>query len=205
VNFFRQIVQKPWVTVSAMGDEPASGKEFPLPTAKVGLRVILGVVTVVFLLLIISYAGRMAYSDWLPLFEPWLLWVNTGWLAASSIAFHAALIAARRGLVTGTRDSLLVGGAFALLFLVGQFLVWRQLFMLGYFAETNPANAFFYVITGLHALHLLGGLVAWARTFAHYLSGVSSARLILSLELCTTYWHFLLLVWLIAFGLLILT
>ena len=198
-------MQKPWTAVPATPDNLAEGREFSLPTVTVGLRVFLGVVTVLFTLLVVSYFGRMAYADWRALPEPWLLWLNTGLLIASSLAFQAALVAARRGQLVRVRDGLLTGGFFAFAFLIGQFLAWRQLAALGYFAEENPANAFFYVITGLHALHLLGGLVAWGRTVAKLWRGMALSQLCLSVELCTVYWHFLLLVWLALFGLLIFT
>ncbi len=198
-------MQKPWVTVPATPDNLAQGREFSLPTVTIGLRVFLGVVTVLFTLLVVSYFGRMAYHDWRALPEPWLLWLNTGLLIASSVAFQAALAAARRGQLIRVRDGLLTGGFFAFAFLVGQLLVWRQLAALGFYAEKNPANAFFYVITGLHALHLLGGLVAWGRTTAKLLRGVALDQLRLSVELCTVYWHFLLLIWLALFALLIFT
>ena len=76
---------------------------------------------------------------------------------------------------------------------------------MGYFAKTNPANAFFYLITGLHGLHLLGGLVAWGWTSAKVWRGFDIARVRLSVELCTVYWHFLLVVWLVLFALLLFT
>jgi cytochrome c oxidase subunit 3 len=205
VNFFRQLMQKPWTAVPATPGNLLQGREFSLPTVTVGLRVFLGVVTVVFTLLVVSYFGRMAFADWRALPEPWLLWLNTGSLIASSLAFQAALVAARRAQRVRIRDGLATGGIFALAFLVGQFLVWQQLVALGYFAQENPANAFFYVITGLHALHLLGGLVAWGRTTAKLLRGVALDQLRLSVELCTVYWHFLLLIWLALFALLIFT
>ena len=72
----------------------------------------------------------------------------------------------------------------------------------GYFELTNPAIAFFYLITGLHGLHLLGGLVAWGRTVVKVWGDFDVAKIRQSVELCTLYWHFLLLVWLILFGLL---
>jgi len=198
-------MQKPWVTVPATPDNQIEGREFSLPTVKLGLRVFLGVVTVLFTLLVISYFGRMAYPDWRALPEPWLLWLNTGLLIASSVAFQVALVAARRGRLVSLRDGVLTGGFFAFFFLVGQFRVWQQLAALGFFAEANPANAFFYVITGLHALHLLGGMVAWGRTIAKLWRGTQLAQMRLSVELCTVYWHFLLLIWLALFGLLIFT
>ena len=83
--------------------------------------------------------------------------------------------------------------------------MYRELVDLGYYASTNPANAFFYLITALHGLHLLGGLVAWGRTTDKVRRGVEVAKVRLSVELCTTYWHFLLLVWVVLFTLLLFT
>ncbi len=67
---------------------------------------------------------------------------------------------------------------------------------------SNPANSFFYLITGLHGLHLAGGLVVWARAATWMGRGGERARLFLCVELTARYWHFLLLVWLALFGLL---
>jgi len=76
---------------------------------------------------------------------------------------------------------------------------------LGYFAATNPANAFFFLVTALHAVHLLGGLVAWVRTSAKLRRGDALDKVRLSVELCTIYWHFLLIIWLLLFVLLLFT
>jgi cytochrome c oxidase subunit 3 len=67
---------------------------------------------------------------------------------------------------------------------------------------SNPANSFFYMITAAHGLHLMGGLVALGRTTAKVWRGAEMAEVRLSVELCTIYWHFLLLVWLVLLGLL---
>jgi cytochrome c oxidase subunit 3 len=144
----------------------------------------------------------MAFEDWRPTPPLWLLWVNTGLLILSSVAMQWARVSARHGELDEVRNGLLAGGAFAVLFLIGQILAWRQLKMMGPFDITNPAIAFFYLITALHGLHLLGGLVAWGRTTAKVWQGSDALHVRLSVELCTVYWHFLLLVWLILFGLL---
>ena len=75
----------------------------------------------------------------------------------------------------------------------------------GYFAATNPANAFFYLITMLHGLHLLGGLIAWSRTITNLWDGAEPAEVSLIVNLCAIYWHFLLVVWLAFFYLLLFT
>ena len=205
MNLFQQLTEKPWLTAQGTVVALHAGRAFPLPTAKVGLRVFLAVITVLFSLLVVSYAERMAAADWRPLPEPWLLWLNTAMLILSSVAFHWAWVSARRGQGDGVRVDLLAAGGFAFAFLVGQLVVWQQLAALGYFAATNPAAAFFYLITALHALHLLGGMVVWGRTTAKVGRGVEVEQVRLSVELCAVYWHFLLVVWLVLFGLLLFT
>ena len=173
-----------------------------MPAATLGLRVFLAVATVLFSLLIMAYGSRMEFEDWRPAPQLSLLWLNTAMLVLSSVAMQWARIAARRGEIDGVTIGLIAGGGFAVAFLGGQIVAWRQLNMMVAFDVTNPAIGFFYLITALHGLHLLGGLVAWGRTVAKVWRGAEVAQVRLSVELCTVYWHFLLLVWLLLFGLL---
>ncbi len=205
MSIFRQLTDKPWVTAQGKLDDRHDGSEFSLPTATLGLRVLLAVVTVLFSLLVVAYGDRLAVADWRPLPEPWLLWLNTVFLILSSVALQWACVGASSHQVDAMKAGLLGGGVFAFAFLAGQILAWQQLVALGYFAKTNPANAFFYLITGLHGAHLLGGLVAWGWTSAKVWRGFDIARVRLSVELCTVYWHFLLVVWLVLFALLLFT
>lgn len=202
MSILRQLTEKPWLPAQARIDDLHCGGAFALPVAKLGLRVFLAVVTVLFMLLILAYGSRMEFEDWRPTPSLWLLWLNTGLLVASSLAMQWALISARRGEMDGVWIGLAAGGGFAVAFLVGQILAWRQLNMIGVFDITNPAIAFFFLITALHGLHLLGGLMAWGRTTAKVWRGRAVADVRLSVELCTVYWHFLLLVWVVLFALL---
>jgi cytochrome c oxidase subunit III len=70
---------------------------------------------------------------------------------------------------------------------------------------SNPAVAFFYVLTAVHGLHLLGGLLVWGRTLSRVWQGVELIELRLSVALCSVYWHYLLIVWLVLFTLLLYT
>jgi len=65
--------------------------------------------------------------------------------------------------------------------------------------------AFFLLLTAMHGIHLVGGLAVWARATLRAVRGADFARVRLSVELCTVYWHYLLLVWLVLFGLLLQT
>jgi len=167
-----------------------------------GLGIFLAVASALLAMLVSAYVMRMDMEDWRPLPWPQLLWFNTGVLILSSIALHAAQVAARREAMAGVRGGLLAGGIAAVVFLVGQVVAWRQLSAAGYRLSTNPADAFFYLITAVHGLHVLGGLAVLGRTGSRLWQGRMTEKLRLSVELCATYWHFLLVVWLILFALL---
>ena len=205
MGLFHELTQKPWETEQGTVVELHDGAAFHLPTVTLGLRIFLAVVAVLFSLITVVYADRMGYGDWRPLPEPWLLWLNTVMLILGSLALEWARVSARQGQIESVRIGLVAAGVLTVAFLVGQLLVSQQLVALGYFASTNPAVSFFYLITGLHGLHMVGGLVAWGRTTAKVWRGFGPIQVRLSVELCAVYWHFLLLVWLVLFGLLLFT
>jgi cytochrome c oxidase subunit 3 len=184
-----------------------------LPAAAVGLRVYFGVATVMFLLIAAIFVMRMGghgistgqRPDWKPMYWPPLLWFNTGVLMLSSVAWEWARAAGHRGQRENLRAGLIAGGVLALVFLAGQLTVWRQLEAAGCGITATTMSAFFYLITALHGLHVLGGLAVWGRTTAKVLAGSEVAEVRQSVDLCTIYWHFLLLVWIVMFGLLLLT
>lgn len=199
---------------AASGDSGAGGVRASEPvdrarTARVGLRLFLVVVSSLFLLFLVAFIARSQMLDWQPLTEPlaplanpWPLWLNSALLVGASIALQGARVAARRGLPGATLSGFALGGVLALAFLLGQLWVWQRFAAWGYGVAGNPANSFFYLLTGLHGLHLLGGLVAWGRTLARFLRRLPLARLAASVELCALYWHYLLGLWLVLFAVL---
>jgi cytochrome c oxidase subunit III len=202
----QRLMTKPWLDVGSIDDLPAwNGPSMPL--AKVGLGVFLAIVGCLFALLVSAYVMRVdiattsgTVSRAMPV--PRLLWLNTAVLILSSAAMQYAQFTARHGWMDAVRDGLLVGAASALAFLVGQLLVWRQLADAGFFAASNPANAFFYLLTGVHGLHVTGGLVALGKTIAKVWRIAATEPPRLSIWLCTVYWHFLLVIWLLILALL---
>jgi cytochrome c oxidase subunit 3 len=197
----QRLMSKPWLEVGAIDDFPRTGA-LPLPAATVGLGVFLAVVSSLFALFISAYFMRMQVADWIQMPAPKLLWFNTGVLILSSVALQYAQVAARRGRMEDVVHGLIAGGFFAYTFLVGQLFAWQQLKAAGYFLAANPANAFFYLLTGLHGLHLLGGLVALVLTIDKLFRGCELGQVRLSVKLCAVYWHYLLLLWLVLFTLL---
>jgi len=188
--------------------------EVEVPPARIALWVFLAVITSLFGLFISAYFIRMGHghgavhgiSDWHPVNKPPILWFNSGVLVLSSATMQAARRAVKFNQRARVRGYLFAGGAFAILFLTGQLLAWHQLRDSGYGLTSGPAGAFFYVLTGVHGLHLLGGLGVWLKTVARLRTrAVELIEVRLSIELCTVYWHYLLLVWLVMFVLLLST
>ncbi len=203
----RRLTAKPWETSGSPGELDA-GSAMRLPPAKVGLWTLLAVITSLFGLFISAYYMRMehAHGDWNPLPVPRVLWLNTAMLILSSAGMQWARAAVERGQAERLRIALIAGGALAWAFLAGQLLAWSQLSASGHFVASNPAIGFFYLLTGVHGLHLLGGLLVWVKTVVRMAQpGVELVDLRLSVELCTVYWHYLLLVWLVLFALLLST
>ena len=130
-------------------------------------------------------------GDWVSMHKPWVLWINTLILLASS----GALEMARRALRVRNRDGFngwwTAGTALGLLFLAGQALAWQQLRSAGVFMATNPSTAFFYILTAAHAVHLLGGVTAL------FYVDLQALRLRLgpakrtAIDVSTIFWHFL--------------
>jgi len=199
MNIIDHLTTKPW---EATAELPLPQQHSNQQNKRAALKVFLGVVTVLFMLLIVAYAGRMAYEDWRPAPQIRLMWANTLVLFLASLGLELAQYAVRRGNQKLLQRSLLAAGLCTLLFLMGQAQAWRELGALVFFQMTNPAIAFFYLITGLHGLHLIGGLVVWGNTLVRLWRVVELEKVRHSIELCTLYWHFLLLVWIVLFGLL---
>jgi cytochrome c oxidase subunit 3 len=197
----QRLMSQPWLEQGA--DVGNSRTESGLtPAAKIGLGLVFAVIGCLFSLLASAYFIRMDATDWRAPPLPTLLWLNTGILILSSVALHVAVVASRKGQPDTMRLALVTGGLTSLTFLAGQLVAWRELSAGGYLLNTNPANSFFYLLTGLHGLHIVGGLVALGRTTARAWSGAARERLQLSIELCAAYWHFLLFIWLCLFVLL---
>ena len=180
-------------------------------SAKTGLHLLMAAISSMFLLFLLSYILRSQVSDWEALSEPWQplaktaqLWINSVLLLVASIAFEMARRDIDRPKQGNSKEFLWLAGLSSLGFLIGQLVFWQYLTDRGYLASSNPANAFFFLLTGLHGLHLVGGMFAWmVATYRLRVVGqngdnrsVSLAKL--SIELCTTYWHFLLFVWMLS-------
>lgn len=203
---------KPW---EAQAAGPAGAGFDGVAPKRIGLWIFLAVITSLFCLFVSAYYMRMGshgghathgIGDWTAIRDPGILWLNTIVLIVGSIAMQAARASITRGQLEQTRVRLFAAGLLTAGFLIGQMVAWRQLRLSELFTPQNPALAFFYVLTAVHGLHLLGGLFVWTRTLARSLQKeIEPIDLRLSVELTTVYWHYLLLVWLGLFAVLLST
>ncbi|RUM52210.1 MAG: cytochrome oxidase subunit III [Methylococcus sp.] len=194
-----------WVPAEGLLEEKSSWRILSLPVPQFGLRVLLAVVTVLFLLLGTSYLVRMQVWDWRPLQEPGILVANTAVLILSSIALQWAKTCAETDRIKEVRQGFLAAGLLTCVFLVGQLYAWSEIRHTVVFLERNPSTSFFYLVTLIHGLHLVGGLVAWVRASLRIRRGAAIAQVRMSIEMCAVYWHFLLAVWLVFYGLMLST
>ncbi|HXM99580.1 MAG TPA: cytochrome c oxidase subunit 3 [Candidatus Dormibacteraeota bacterium] len=178
------------------GDGDDSGKKRPsggssLNRYKTGIS--LGILSILmfFMALVSAFLVRKGTSnDWIPVHLPLLIWINTAVLLASSATLEIARQRLAQSDNAGFRKIWTVTTALGILFLLGQIFVWKQLAAQGIFIASNPASSFFYVFTGAHGLHLLGGVgalifVAMRKAEAR---GVS---LSMAAEVTGYYWHFM--------------
>lgn len=193
----------PWESRAV--DDAVSGTAFDNRTRTLALASFLAVITSLFALFISAYLMRRHMHDWSAVPEPDILWINTVLLLLASLVYHRSRAAAIRGDAVRLKYGLGFAGLLTLLFLAGQLMAWEQLHSSGYFVSSNPANAFFYLLTAVHGLHLLGGLWVWGRSAGRIMAGADADAVRTSVELCAVYWHYLLLVWIVLFALLLYT
>lgn len=162
----------------------------------VGLLILLVSTGIVFLALVIAFvARRLMGDDWIPTPKPPILWLNTCILIASSVALDLA----RRALKARQRVNFnrwwTAATALGGVFLIGQAIAWSQLRAAGIYVATNPSSSFFYVLTAVHALHLIGGMAAltWVDVQALRLRLGPAKRT--AIDVCAVFWHFLDALW----------
>jgi len=178
---------------------PALGHDGRPPASGIGLWVFIGVASTLFALFLAAYVMRMASYDWTPIALPAQLWLSTALLVAGSVLLHGAKHAAHAARQDRARMLLLAGGACALAFVGSQLWAWQALQEARVLMAGNPAASFFYLLTAMHGLHVLGGLVAWTVTVRSAPS-LDPARVAWRIGLCARYWHFLLALWAVLFA-----
>jgi cytochrome c oxidase subunit III len=197
----QRLTAKPWLEEGVIGEYDGTGS-MAFPAGKIAVWVLIAVIGSLFALLVSAYFMRSGYPDWRPVILPHLLWLNTGALVLTSAALYGAARAVDRRRLDHVQARLALAGFFGIAFVAGQLWAWGQMAAAGNLLASNPADSFFYLLTGLHGLHVLGGLIALGWTTDRAWRRFAPDKLRLNVELSALYWHFMLVVWLVLFSLL---
>lgn len=166
-----------------------------------GLWVFICVASVLFALFIVAYAMRMDQGEWSAIGMPPHLWLSTALLVAGSACLHLASRHAHEFRRERARRLWLAGGAMAAAFLCAQLWAWQSLIDARVLLASNAAASFFYVLTAMHGLHVIGGLIAWSVVAKHVLPATAEPRAgAWRIALVARYWHFLLALWVILYA-----
>ena len=145
-----------------------------------------------------AFVVRRAAGNWLEFDLPNLFFWNAGLIVVTSLVLHFSKVTFRNGDFTKYKSLLVIGALMGLGFVVLQYEAWIEMTNNGIFMTGNPAGSFVYVISGVHAAHVLGGLVALTAALIHAFSlkNFVTPQRIHRLDLTVTYWHFVGLLWL---------
>ncbi|MBZ5641015.1 MAG: cytochrome c oxidase subunit 3 [Acidobacteriia bacterium] len=179
----------------------------PLGTGLLGMKLLVLALSMLFAASIFGYLViRSRAPVWPPPGVPRLpsaLWISTLIIVISSFTMQGAVRAARRNRQAALRAGMVLTTLLGAAFLVSQTLNWFALVAANLTARTNLYGFTFYMLTGLHAAHVVGGLVPLAIVTARAWAGRYTAVAHAGVAYCAVYWHFLAAVWIVMFGILV--
>lgn len=144
-----------------------------------------------------AYLVRQGAGNWLDFNLPPIFFINTAVIIANSICLHFALKSFKKKNFGMHKVLVLVSFALGITFVTLQYMGWQQLFASGIDLKGNPSGSFLYVITGVHAAHIIGGLAATLVALIHIftLPKKLTMKRLVRFELVVQYWHFVDLLW----------
>lgn len=175
---------------------------------RIGMWVGLASILMLFIALTSAYIVRGVpalsggESDWLPLEMPRVLWLTTGVLLLSSVSMELARRALKRNEYASFKKWISLTTVFGVAFLAGQLMAWQQLTAQGVYINSHPHSSFFYLLTSLHGVHLLGGVIALGYVTVAALRMRIGFKRRTAVDVTSIYWHFMDGLWIYLFGLL---
>ena len=142
-----------------------------------------------------AYLVRRAEGNWTEFEIPPIFYYSTAVLLLSSVFMHLGYKAAKKDNFNSLKLYISITFVAGMIFLVMQYMGWTILQKEGVFLKGNPAESFYYILTGLHGFHLVTGLVVLFFSFLEAFKMNIHAKNPIRIEVCATYWHFLDILW----------
>lgn len=174
-------------------------KPLSMHPKKFALWLFIVTVIMVFAALTSAYIVRQSDGNWVVFELPNLFLVTTGIILASSATMHWTYISVRKNNFESAKLAIALTLVLGLGFLAGQVMAWGQLVDNRIHLIGNPSGSFVYIISGLHGLHIVGGIVFLAIVMVSIFKMKVHSNNLLRVEMCATYWHFLDALWLYLF------
>ncbi len=146
-----------------------------------------------------AYLVRRAEGNWIEFTIPTIFYTSTLVLVVSSVLLHLALVAARKDEFPQVQRYITGALISGIAFLIMQYFGWLDLQAQGVYLKGNPSGSFFYILSGLHGVHLVSGLGVIIAAFISARRLKIHSKSLVQLEVCNTYWHFLDLLWVYLF------
>ena len=148
-------------------------------------------ISMIFAAMTSAYIVKQAEGNWLIFDMPdAFIWTSVV-IIISSITMQWAYFAAQKDNLQQIKVAVLLTSILSIVFLVGQYYSWEQLVSQDVYFVGNPAGSFVYVFTGLHAFHLISGIVFLFIVLYSAMKYKIHSKAMVQIEMCTTYWHFL--------------
>ncbi len=142
-----------------------------------------------------AYIVRQSEGNWLNFELPSIFYFSTAVLILSSATMHWAYISAKKDNLSMVKLATGITLTLGLVFLFTQYSGWGNLVDQGVYLVGNPSGSFLYIITGLHGLHIISGLVFLLILLLATIKYKVHSKKMLLIEMGATYWHFLDILW----------
>ncbi|MEM9297152.1 MAG: cytochrome c oxidase subunit 3 [Bacteroidota bacterium] len=174
-------------------------KTLAMHPRKFGLWLFMVTVVMIFAALTSAYIVRQGEGNWTQFDLPMSMWVSSLLILISSVTMHWALVSAKSNDLEKVKLAISITSALGVAFLISQLVVWSDLVADNIYFVGNPSGSFLYVLSGVHGLHLVSGVIFLIIVLISTYRYKVHSKNLTQIQMCASYWHFLDVLWIYLF------
>ncbi len=174
-------------------------KTLAMHPRKFGLWLFMVTVVMIFAALTSAYIVRQGEGNWTQFDLPMSMWVSSVLILISSVTMHWALVSAKSNDLEKVKLAISITSALGVAFLISQLVVWSDLVADNIYFVGNPSGSFLYVLSGVHGLHLVSGVIFLIIVLISTFRYKVHSKNLTQIQMCASYWHFLDVLWIYLF------